>query len=1354
MKKFYLLSLLFLSINVYGQLELDTEFVNNIGTGFDDEATIALLQDDGKIIIAGDFTAYDGTTREKILRLNADGTLDTGFDPGTTFLGSDITDIDLDGSGNIFVSGTFDEMVVKLSSNGSIDNSFTFDKSDFNGPINAIAIDNNGKVLVGEGRDNIDNESKIGRYNTNGSKDVTFVQDQFSQSSFTNETQISDIVVNNDGEIYVGGNFTQFTGMPTTQRNLVKLLGSDGLYDDSFSRTSLTGDTEEYRLNKLKLQDNGQLIIINFQKNFFGNAYRIRRYDSDGVAGSSFTFWQGSYFNFSLNGENPILLSGNFPISDGTSGLTFSGMPAGFRMHRFNDFQHITSATINDYRIGSFKFSGSPDVKTSIYDSENGVIVLGNFTSYAGEAISGGITRFRLCNTITIGENEDNFQVCEGETASYSIDASSSNELTYQWKILVDDLYEDLIDDATYAGTTTETLTINAVDASMNSNQYKCIINDGNCDKSVTKTLSVLEPTVIDEQPQSASFCENADATFIAVVSGASGNGNQRIWQVDSLNGNGFQSFPTHIANSATLILSNVKLDMDGFKYRYVVSACDEPVISDEAILTVNPNPVITEFPNSVSVCGTGDVIFSIATSDEDVSYQWQILNRETEVNDYQDLSDNATYSGTNTSELSITAISKDFPEFNGFYDTYFKCIITNNTSGCTVESSRQLRIIDQDLERVRITAQPEDRVLCNTGNGVNTNFTITTDLVSGESIQWQVDSTGTGFVDLEPNNKYGPNVKNNRLDLNSITSADNDFLYRAMILPCGEVSEIVQTNVNERPNVTISENLVVCLNSEVSFSVESDQEDVSYQWQFRDLGQSGSNFQDISDDAIYNGANTSELNVLTDFANNIPSSQNQLNYSYRCVVSSMNEICTRNSPSANLRVYKDVTFTNDGGTREICESSSASISLSAQAFSIHQRKWQYAQHGTDVFVDLEDNEFYSGTSSNNLTIDSAIVAFDSGLYRMIVRGCETEFISDTTQLFVSKAPIVTQSPENQIVCKEDGTVEFQAEAIGDNVVYIWQRSTEMEEGFSDYSSSSTQSSLFLSTQDISLSGSYFRCKIVNAQCGQEGYTSAAQLIINQVEITGNITVKDGIIDYCAGDTTYVTLETEGENLSYQWQIREGNFVDINDNEVFSGSQTDTLSINITEGISSHEFRCIVSGECPEKTSQSFSIGITQVPLPEIIVQSNNPDLILASTPSFNSYIWYKDGEEFSTQSTILVEEEGVYTLEGFINNCSNISEPFEIDFEGGVLSITDFENETGISLFPNPIKNILNIDKGINKEINIQIMDVNGRQLFSSNLEKQQTEIDMAAYQQGVYFVILRNQQQQVVIKKIIKRD
>jgi hypothetical protein len=67
--------LAFLNYNGY----LNTTVQNNIGTGFNGLVLDMFIQRDNKIVIVGEFTQFNGNTRNRIVRLNADGTEDTAF---------------------------------------------------------------------------------------------------------------------------------------------------------------------------------------------------------------------------------------------------------------------------------------------------------------------------------------------------------------------------------------------------------------------------------------------------------------------------------------------------------------------------------------------------------------------------------------------------------------------------------------------------------------------------------------------------------------------------------------------------------------------------------------------------------------------------------------------------------------------------------------------------------------------------------------------------------------------------------------------------------------------------------------------------------------------------------------------------------------------------------------------------------------------------------------------------------------------------------------------------------------------------------------------------------------------------
>ena len=57
----------------------DTVFNNNMGTGANGTVWSLSVQADGKILVAGEFTDFDGVTVDGVARLNADGTPDTAF---------------------------------------------------------------------------------------------------------------------------------------------------------------------------------------------------------------------------------------------------------------------------------------------------------------------------------------------------------------------------------------------------------------------------------------------------------------------------------------------------------------------------------------------------------------------------------------------------------------------------------------------------------------------------------------------------------------------------------------------------------------------------------------------------------------------------------------------------------------------------------------------------------------------------------------------------------------------------------------------------------------------------------------------------------------------------------------------------------------------------------------------------------------------------------------------------------------------------------------------------------------------------------------------------------------------------
>ncbi|MEP4077662.1 Calx-beta domain-containing protein [Haloferula sp.] len=90
------------------------------------------IQADGKIIVGGAFTAFDGVNSGRLARLSSEGTVDTTFATATSGGANDlIQTVSVQGDGKILVGGKFDSMsgtsrarVARLNSTGALDTTF------------------------------------------------------------------------------------------------------------------------------------------------------------------------------------------------------------------------------------------------------------------------------------------------------------------------------------------------------------------------------------------------------------------------------------------------------------------------------------------------------------------------------------------------------------------------------------------------------------------------------------------------------------------------------------------------------------------------------------------------------------------------------------------------------------------------------------------------------------------------------------------------------------------------------------------------------------------------------------------------------------------------------------------------------------------------------------------------------------------------------------------------------------------------------------------------------------------------------------------------------------------------------
>jgi uncharacterized delta-60 repeat protein len=224
------------------------------------------IQPDGKILASGIFTALGGlgtTPRSRVGRLNSDGSIDNGFDPGANapvnslalqrddkiLVGGNLTLIGGGGTGTIARN-----FIARLNSDGTVD--MPFDPG-ANGPVSAFAIQPDDKIIVGGsfttlggGGTGTNTKERVGRLNSGGSLDTAF----FGGANGPVQT----VALQADGRVVVGGLFTTLgdTIQGTKNRNRIGRFYLTGSIDDSFDPGA---DAE---VDGLAIQSDGKVIVV------------------------------------------------------------------------------------------------------------------------------------------------------------------------------------------------------------------------------------------------------------------------------------------------------------------------------------------------------------------------------------------------------------------------------------------------------------------------------------------------------------------------------------------------------------------------------------------------------------------------------------------------------------------------------------------------------------------------------------------------------------------------------------------------------------------------------------------------------------------------------------------------------------------------------------------------------------------------------------------------------------------------------------------------------------------------------------------------------------------------------------
>ncbi len=298
--------------------------------------------------------------------------------------------------------------------------------------------------------------------------------------------------------------------------------------------------------------------------------------------------------------------------------------------------------------------------------------------------------------------------VTAGQTATFTVAASGTAPLSYQWSK----------NGAAIGGATSTSYTTPATATTDSGSIFAVVVtNSTGSATSSGATLTVNPAPVapsITTQPASVTVTAGQTATFSVVASGTAPLSYQ--WQKNGATISG--------ATSSSYTTPATATTDSGSKFLVVVTNSTGNAQSAAATLTVNPAPVapsITTQPASVTVTAGQTATFTVvASGTAPLSYQWQ--------------KNGAAISGaTSTSYTTPATATADS-------GSKFLVVVTNSTGSAT--SSPATLTVNPAVTAPSITTQPASR---SATAGLTATFTVAASGTAPLTYQWQKNGTAIG---------------------------------------------------------------------------------------------------------------------------------------------------------------------------------------------------------------------------------------------------------------------------------------------------------------------------------------------------------------------------------------------------------------------------------------------------------------------------------------------------------------------------------------------------------------------------------------------------------------------------------
>lgn len=608
--------------------------------------------------------------------------------------------------------------------------------------------------------------------------------------------------------------------------------------------------------------------------------------------------------------------------------------------------------------------------------------------------------------------------------------------------------------------------------------------------------------------------------------------------------------------------------------------------------------PAFTGQPTDATVCEGSVASYSVTATNVN-TYHWQIFDGT----NWTNLSNTAPYSGVHTSSLSITSSSS----LDG--NTY-RCFVYSVNTQYAISNQVSLNV---DL-LPSITSSPSQQTINTGGNAHYTVAATGTNL----NFQWQ-ENTGSGWTNLTNGGVYN-NVTTTTLDITGAPISMNGNLYRCEV--SGKCAPAVQSqsailnianplSFNSHPS-----SVTICEGTTTNFSVSANNVN-TYQWEYYN----GTTWVKVPSTSPYSGVTSATLTIT-----NAPASINGTQYHCRIynpyavsILSNDATITVETAPQITSQPVDQIASTNGNATYSVATTGS-------------NLTYQWQVDAGSGWANLSNTGVYSGVTTNTLSLTTTPKAMDGDKYRCIVSGsCTPSVTSNAVDLTVTSPPSFVSHPTDVTVC-DGGTVNYSVTADNANT-YFWQYfdgSNWVTVNNGGIYSGATTATLTITGVTTSMSGYTFRCGIYNASTQY----AASNTALLTVDALPSVTSNPADQSICINTSTTFGITATGKDITYQWQVDDGNgWTDLTNAGAYSNVTTKTLTVsNVTLAMDGYEYRCVVSGKCsPAANSASAELSIdlppsiTNQPVNASVCDGSDISFTVSATGASLTYQWQVD---------------------------------------------------------------------------------------------------------------------------------